>query len=105
VGVDRRHAPATSLQADGPQNLLDAVHVACHPGAHGVLAVLAGAVQGAAVDVRKSTPTASMPSARAMPGRWPMSSRALARAAAGREVMQWACAFGHGPFGHASTSC
>jgi len=44
--------PATSLQADGPQNLLDAVHVACHPGAHGVLAVLAGAVHGA-VDVRK----------------------------------------------------
>jgi L-asparaginase len=34
--------PATSLQADGPQNLLDAVTVAREPGAQGVLAVLAG---------------------------------------------------------------
>lgn len=44
--------PATSLQADGPQNLLDAVTVATHAGAHGVLAVLAGAVHGAG-DLRK----------------------------------------------------
>jgi L-asparaginase len=36
--------PATSLQADGPQNLLDAVTVARHVGACGVLAVLAGRV-------------------------------------------------------------
>lgn len=36
--------PATSLQADGPQNLLDAVTTARHPGARGVLAVLAGKV-------------------------------------------------------------
>jgi L-asparaginase len=44
--------PATSLQADGPQNLLDAVAVASEPGARGVLAVLAGRVHGA-LDVRK----------------------------------------------------
>jgi L-asparaginase len=36
--------PATSLQADGPQNLLDAVTVARFAGAHGVLAVLSGTV-------------------------------------------------------------
>ncbi len=44
--------PATSLQADGPQNLLDAMVVAREPGARGVLAVLAGVVHGA-FDVRK----------------------------------------------------
>lgn len=44
--------PATALQADGPQNLLDAVTVAGAPGARGVLAVLAGRVHGA-LDVRK----------------------------------------------------
>ncbi|MCA0244007.1 MAG: asparaginase [Proteobacteria bacterium] len=44
--------PATSLQADGPQNLADALLVAATPGAAGVLAVLAGNVHGAA-DVRK----------------------------------------------------
>lgn len=47
--------PATSSQADGPQNLLDAVTVARHPGATGVLAVLAGAVHGAR-HVRKVHP-------------------------------------------------
>jgi L-asparaginase len=36
--------PATSLLADGPQNLLDALTVAREPGAAGVLAVLAGRV-------------------------------------------------------------
>jgi L-asparaginase len=36
--------PATSLQADGPQNLLDAVTLARTPGARGVLAVLGGRV-------------------------------------------------------------
>lgn len=36
--------PATSLQADGPQNLLDAVTLAGEPGARGVMAVLAGRV-------------------------------------------------------------
>jgi len=44
--------PATSLLADGPQNLVDAVGVARHAQAHGVLAVLGGAVHRAA-DVRK----------------------------------------------------
>ena len=44
--------PATSLQADGPQNLLDAVTVARTPDAHGVVAVLAGTLHGAA-DLRK----------------------------------------------------
>lgn len=36
--------PATALQADGPQNLLDAVTVARTPGACGVVAVMAGQV-------------------------------------------------------------
>ncbi len=44
--------PASSLQADGPQNLLDAVNVALAPGAAGVVAVLGGVVHGAA-DLRK----------------------------------------------------
>ena len=44
--------PATSLQADGPQNLADALAVAAAEGAAGVMAVLAGRVLGAA-DVRK----------------------------------------------------
>jgi len=39
--------PATSLAPDGPSNLLDAIQVAQHPGAHGVLAVFAGKVHGA----------------------------------------------------------
>ncbi len=43
--------PATSLQADGPQNLLDAVTVACG-GVPGTLVVLAGRAHTAA-DVRK----------------------------------------------------
>ena len=45
--------PATALGADGPQNLLDAVAVARHPGARGVLAVLAGQVH-AGLGLRKS---------------------------------------------------
>ena len=44
--------PATSLQADGPQNLLDALAVLRSPGAQGVLAVLAGRVHAAGL-VRK----------------------------------------------------
>jgi L-asparaginase len=44
--------PATSLQADGPQNLLDAVTVAAEPGACGVLAAMAGRVWVGA-EVRK----------------------------------------------------
>jgi L-asparaginase len=44
--------PATSLQADGPQNLLDAVTVAAEPGACGVLLAMAGRVWVGA-EVRK----------------------------------------------------
>jgi L-asparaginase len=47
--------PATALQPDGPQNLLDAVSVARTEGAHGVVAVLGGRVHGAR-DVRKVHP-------------------------------------------------
>jgi len=47
--------PATALQADGPQNLLDAVCVARTPGAQGVVAVMAGKVHGG-LDVRKQHP-------------------------------------------------
>lgn len=47
--------PATSSQADGPQNLCDAVAVARDPRAFGVLAVLAGVVHGAR-HVRKVHP-------------------------------------------------
>ena len=49
--------PATSLQSDGPQNLLDAVTLAAHPEARGVLAVLNGRVHGP-VEVRKALPFA-----------------------------------------------
>jgi len=45
--------PATSLQADGPQNLLDAVRVAGYTGAQGVVAVVNGQVHSAH-DVRKT---------------------------------------------------
>lgn len=44
--------PASALMPDGPQNLLDAVTVARHPGASGVMAVCAGQVL-AAQDVTK----------------------------------------------------
>jgi L-asparaginase len=40
--------PASSLQADGPQNLLDALALAAMPNVQGVLAMLAGQVHGAA---------------------------------------------------------
>jgi L-asparaginase len=44
--------PATALVPDGPQNLLDAVAVARHAGAQGVVAVCAGVIHSAA-DVQK----------------------------------------------------
>lgn len=45
--------PASSLNPDGPQNLMDAVAVALTSGAHGVVAVCAGTVHGA-LEVQKS---------------------------------------------------
>lgn len=53
VAVTAAMRPATSLNADGPQNLLDAVTVASTSGARGVVVVMAGAVH-AATDVRKA---------------------------------------------------
>ena len=47
--------PATALVPDGPQNVLDAVAVARHPGAKGVVAVCAGTVH-TAWDVQKVHP-------------------------------------------------
>lgn len=44
--------PATALAPDGPQNMLDAVAVASHAGARGVVAVCAGVIHSAA-DVQK----------------------------------------------------
>jgi L-asparaginase len=44
--------PATALVPDGPQNLLDAMAVARHPGATGVVAVCAGTIHSA-LDVQK----------------------------------------------------
>lgn len=47
--------PASALQSDGPQNLVDAMALAQAPGAHGVLVVMAGRAHGAQ-DVRKVHP-------------------------------------------------
>ena len=44
--------PATAVSPDGPQNLSDALAVARHPGAHGVVLVCAGRVHSA-IDVAK----------------------------------------------------
>lgn len=44
--------PATALVPDGPQNMVDAVAVARHPGAKGVVAVCAGTIHSAQ-DVQK----------------------------------------------------
>jgi L-asparaginase len=44
--------PASALAADGPQNIVDAVAVASHIGASGVVAVCAGTIHGA-FDVSK----------------------------------------------------
>lgn len=93
--------PATALQADGPQNLLDAVTVAREPGACGVVVVMAGQVH-AAHDVRKvhtyrldafSSGDAG-PVARVEEGRlrrhrtWPVG-KALGLAAIGFEPASW----------------
>lgn len=47
--------PATALAPDGPQNLMDAIVVACDPLARGVLAVCAGRIHNAR-DVQKVHP-------------------------------------------------
>lgn len=47
--------PATALVPDGPQNMLDAMVVARHRGAHGVVAVGAGTIHSA-LDVQKVHP-------------------------------------------------
>ena len=47
--------PATALAADGPQNLMDALALAAHPGTFGVLSVCAGRVHGP-LEVRKVHP-------------------------------------------------
>lgn len=47
--------PASALAPDGPQNLLDALSVARHRGAQGVVAVCAGTIHGA-LDVQKVHP-------------------------------------------------
>lgn len=44
--------PSTALMSDGPQNLRDALTVARHPGAKGVVTVCAGTIHGA-LDVQK----------------------------------------------------
>jgi L-asparaginase len=46
---------ATSPEADGPQNLADAIHLAIEPGASGVLVVCAGHIHSA-LDVQKVHP-------------------------------------------------
>jgi L-asparaginase len=48
--------PATAAQPDGPQNLLDAVAVASHADAAGVVAVMAGEIHSS-LDVRKTHTT------------------------------------------------
>ncbi|MGA0610879.1 asparaginase [Caldimonas sp. KR1-144] len=94
--------PATSIQADGPQNLLDAVTVASQPGAHGVLAVVAGRVWPVAglrkthtyaldaFDAGDAGPLASVAAGRVI---WhaacPPAGEPLGLARIGREASRW----------------
>ena len=55
IAVTGAMRPSTARSADGPQNLADALAVAAHEGASGVVAVFAGVVH-AAGDVRKLHP-------------------------------------------------
>jgi L-asparaginase len=94
--------PATALQPDGPQNLLDAVTLARLPGARGVLVVLAGRAHDAA-DVRKvhsyridafdsgdAGPVAAIEEGRVRLYRaWPAGEPAVARAALDIELQRW----------------
>ncbi len=93
--------PATSLQPDGPQNLLDAVTLAAEPQARGVLVAVAGEVHSAA-DVRKTQPfridafssgdapvLASVREGRVLPWRpWP-AGEALGLARVDGPVQDW----------------
>jgi L-asparaginase len=56
VAISGAMRPATATRPDGPQNLLDAVTVASHAGAAGVVAVMAGEIHSA-IDVRKTHTT------------------------------------------------
>lgn len=93
--------PASSLQPDGPQNLLDAVTVAQSPQAAGVLCVAAGQVLAAA-DVRKvhgyridafaagdAGPVARVEEGQVLPLRaWPQAP-ALGLACVMRDTARW----------------
>jgi L-asparaginase len=93
--------PATSSQPDGPQNLADAVTVARHAGARGVLVVMAGSVF-AGVDIRKTDTarldafeaSASGPLGRVLAGQlqmhqpWPVGD-AMGLALIERDPRQW----------------
>jgi L-asparaginase len=94
--------PATSLQADGPQNLLDAVTVAGTPGARGVVVVVAGRAHDAA-DVRKvhsyridafdsgdAGPVAAIEEGQVRAFRaWPAGEPAVPRAVLDIELQRW----------------
>jgi L-asparaginase len=93
--------PATSLQADGPQNLLDAATVARHPGAQGVLVVLAGRVHAGdavrkvdayridAFDAAPAGPVALVEEGRVLPLRpWP-TGKPLGADIVSRALAQW----------------
>jgi L-asparaginase len=94
--------PATALQPDGPQNLLDAVTVAREPGARGVVVVVAGRAHDAA-DVRKvhsyridafdsgdAGPVAAIEEGQLRQFRaWPGGTPALLRAALDIELQRW----------------
>ena len=93
--------PATSLQADGPQNLLDAVTVAQTPGACGVLVVLGGQVHAGdevrkvdsyrlqAFDSAPAGPLALIEEGRVLPLRpWPLG-QALGAACCDRPLADW----------------
>lgn len=94
--------PATSRQADGPQNLVDATVLAQTRGAAGVLVVMAGRVHSA-VDVFKAHPYQldafssgeSGPVALIQEGQvrqlraWPVADRALGLAAVKADPANW----------------
>jgi len=93
--------PATSLQADGPQNLLDAVTVAQAPGARGVLVAFGGQVHAGdevrkidayrlqAFDSAPAGPLALLEDGRLVPLRpWP-AGQALGAALCDRPLAAW----------------